>query len=202
MNRPVGSDARRIVVARVYLLRARVASRLTMGLRVIALGIVAVAFFLLVEGDVVVGLFVLLLGGVVAWLVGLWVVPWGVDAYSRKLSHIMRDLVGDLQYEDQTGAGQDSLRRCIRRMQRLKPPAVWAVDHREHVEALAAYVAALQSYQDVVQGADVDAVEGSAAKLSENHSVLNAVSQELSAKLRLTWTNAASPSATPTPTMR
>jgi hypothetical protein len=179
--------------------RSRMTPRHTIGLRVVALSVVGVAFFFLVEGNVAVGVVFLLLSGVVTWLAGLWVIPWGIDAYSRRLSHIMRTLNIDLRYEDDhTGAHRDSLQRCIHRVQRLKPPAVWAADHEKHLEALAAYGAALQNCQDVVQGADVDAVERAAAKLSETHSALNSMSQELSAKLRSTWRNpnAASTSAT------
>lgn len=181
--------ARREMVARVYVVRGHVASRLTMGLRVLTLGAVAVAFFFLVENKLIIGLIILLLSGMVTWLVGLWTVPWGRDAYLRKLSRIMRDLIVDLRYADQPGASQGSIRRCIHRMQRLKPPAVWAVDHREHLEALAAYGAALQRYQDVVRGADADTVERAAAKLAEAHSVLNTRSQELSAKIGQAWIN-------------
>jgi hypothetical protein len=190
---------RRMGLARIYLLRARLASRLTMGLRVLTLGVVAVAFFFLIEGNVGVGVVVLLLSGVVTWVAGLWIVPWGVGAYSRKLSQIMRDVVTDLRYEgDQPDVHQESLRWCIHRLQRLKPPAAWTADHEKHLEVLVAYCAARHSYQDAIQGADVDAVERANVTLRETHAALNAVSQQLSTKLKSRWTNPTAPSASST----
>lgn len=57
----------------------------------VALGIVAVAATLLIEGFVVLGLAALTLGALASWLAGIWVIPGGTDAYYRRITRLLRD---------------------------------------------------------------------------------------------------------------
>jgi hypothetical protein len=177
-------------VNQVRLLRVRIASRLTMGLRVIVLGVVAGALVLLAEDDVAVGLVVLLTGGAITWLAGLWVMPWGRDSYSRNISFIMRNLFSDLgntDYREETEVVLYSLQRCIRRIERLKPPDVWAVCHREHLHSLTAYAVAIGDYQDATQGDSADAAEAMALRVSAAGAAFKTRTEEYSADLRRAW---------------
>jgi hypothetical protein len=179
-------------------LRARITRRRSSGLRVLALGTVATGLLLVIEQHLGVGLAVLLTSAGVTWLAGLWVAPWGIDAYSRKLSRIMREWRASVPYEGdgesdgrwrQVEADDDSLIRCVSRMQRLRPPPSWAVDHHKHLEAAKAYCVALRAYRATTRDGDAETRGVAAQKLAEASIVLNALTGELSRKVREGWTD-------------
>jgi hypothetical protein len=151
-----------------------------------------VGFLLVVEDHIAIGSIVLLASAAATWLTGLWVVPWGIDAYSRKLSHIMRDLLTDLRGEE----SRESLRRCIERAQRLKPPPVWEVDHKRLLDAMNEYLVAIQRYHGIAENDDRNAVRAATEVVSEAHARFDTIAQELSTKMVSGWTQATSvPSA-------
>lgn len=84
------------------------------------LSIVAVALFLLIEGHMVAGLIVLLADIATAWLTGVWVIPRSIDAYSRKLSLIMREADTTSWYE--RDRQRKRLRTISSEMESLSPP--------------------------------------------------------------------------------
>jgi hypothetical protein len=57
----------------------------------IALGLMAAAAVLLLDGLVIWGLAVFALGTLASWLVGIWVVPGGNDAYYRRVTRVLRE---------------------------------------------------------------------------------------------------------------
>lgn len=56
----------------------------------IALCLIAGGLLLLLDGFVIWGIAVFTLGILASWLVGIWVVPGGVDAYYRRVSRVLR----------------------------------------------------------------------------------------------------------------
>jgi hypothetical protein len=177
-------------------LRARISRQHSSGLRVLALGTVATGLLLLVERHLVAGLAVLLTSAGVTWLTGLWVAPGGADAYSRKLSRIMRDWFVSFPYDKDSEStwrrrrvetDDESLFRCVRRMQRLRPPPAWAVAHREHLEAAKAYCMALRVYRAAARDNDAETISEATEELAKASVVLNVLTSELSGKVRGGW---------------
>jgi hypothetical protein len=184
------------VAIQASILRASISRHHSIGLRAVTLSTVALGVFLVVEERTAVGSIVLLASVVAGWLTGLWVIPLRADAYSRKLSHIMREWLIDLQrvesqeYKrplDRVEAICIPLCRCIMRIQRLRPPSIWETDHSSLLEGLKEYRAALLGYRGGTNSNDIDAVRGAMEEIAGTREALDNVSQEFSAKLEIMW---------------
>jgi hypothetical protein len=191
----------RLVAIYGYKMRARLSHHHSIGLRVVTLGLVALGLYLIAEDRILAGVVVLLVSTAITWLIGLWVVPWGTETYSRKLSRIMREWIADSrasrshgQEESQleiVGMIEKSVSRCIGRTEKLKPSTTWEADHHVLLGALRQYRAALQSYRDVWDGDDSDAVRKARERVLESHRTVDSVSQAFSAKLKNRWAHPA-----------
>jgi hypothetical protein len=185
-----------LIAKYAYTMRARLSPHHSVGLRAITLGLVALGLLLIAEDRTVAGVFVLMLSVMIAWLIGLWVAPWGRESYSRKLSGIMRVWVAELQVDQSREKAprleraemiEKSVSRCLGRMQKLKPPAVWRADHSRHLDALKEYRAVLKNYRDVCGDGDCGAVQKAAEKVLQSRQALDDESRTFSAKLREGW---------------
>lgn len=135
-----------------------------------ALGVIGAGVLLVVEDHTASGSIVLLVGAAVTWLVGLWVMPWGIDAYSRKLSHIMRDWLADLRGEESRELTR--LRAIISEVTCLDPPPVY-IDLHQRV------LTCLRSIDTVVKDKSSTFVDR-AVRVYEQQWSLNLMRRELS----------------------
>ena len=114
--------------------RALLAHRLHGWTFMIALGLVAAALVLLVDGDAVAGICVALIALVAIWLGGVWTWPWGVDRYVRKISEVLQE--GSREANTVSNAGHASLRK-LRVMIKEMEPSLDSMDiHREITERM------------------------------------------------------------------
>ena len=74
----------------------------------------------------------LVVAGVLTWLGGVWVFPWGSDAYMRRLQRL------SLSWRVEAGSarGVEIRRRFERRkrLEKLVPPPAWTVEHARLLE--------------------------------------------------------------------
>jgi len=112
-------------------LRAYVAEGLHGWAFLLALALVAVALTLVVDGNTVFGCAGLLLAIPVTWLGGIWVTPWGEDAYARAMRDVIRTGPAEANHADRRR--HDQMRRLTTTITELEPPQQLVELHRRVV---------------------------------------------------------------------
>jgi hypothetical protein len=105
-------DARRV--------RAFLAHRFRGWMFFIALGIVAAALTLLIDGDTIIGTGVTLVALAAIWLGGVWAWPWGVDRYVLRVSHVLQ--AGSSEANSASAVRQASRRKLRAMIEEVEPP--------------------------------------------------------------------------------
>jgi hypothetical protein len=109
-------------------LRAYLVRRLHGWTYLIALACIAVGFFLVADGGAIFGCIALLLAVPATWLGGVWVSPWGDDAYVRAMLYVIRDGMIDAKHGDELR--RDRLSKLKSTIIELTPPPEFTDLHR------------------------------------------------------------------------
>jgi hypothetical protein len=109
--------------------RAFLANRLHGWTFMIALGFVAAALALLVDGDIVAGIGVTFVALPAVWLSGVWVSPRGVDRYALRVSDVLQD--GSRAANSASRACHGALRKLRTLIEEVDPPLDCTSIHRE-----------------------------------------------------------------------
>jgi hypothetical protein len=108
------------VIGILYRARMQIARRWITGIRFAAVSIVALAIFLLLENHLASGLIILLVSVGATWLASVWVMPWGLDSFVRKLSNIMRESHTSLERDSEQL--REQLKAIAAEIKCLDPP--------------------------------------------------------------------------------
>jgi hypothetical protein len=101
----------------------------------LALSIIGGALALIVSGHTALGCCALIAGGIATWVGEVWVIPWGDDAYARRVRHIVKTGTGAVVAS--SAVRRDHLRELRGAIVALEPPSQFTERHREVCEWMA-----------------------------------------------------------------